>query len=725
MPRPSATRRSTPAARARGAGDLLLEIGTEELPYQFVSVGLRALAEAADREFKENRLAYEKVQTFGTPRRLVLTVQGLALKQAPMLKEAMGPSKSVGFGPDGQPTKAAVGFAASHGLTVDQLEIRQMPKGEYLFAVKRDAGRPTPAVLHDLLPKLITGLSFPKAMRWNKTGIRFARPIRWIVALCDGRAVPFEVAGVKAGSRTWGHRFLGLSAGAGRSGIPVTGVASYLAALRRHGVVPLQEERRAMIVAQLEALAKRVRGTVQRDEELLQQAVDAVEYPHAILGSFPESYLTLPPEILTTAMKEHQGFFSIVGAEGKLLPRFISVTNIKLANMAVIRRGNERVLAARLSDAKFYFDEDRKVPLAERTEKLGGVTFHQKLGTLLQKTRRIEELAGRVAVAMGRPDLAESARRAARLSKADLLTGVVGEFPALQGVMGGEYARHQGEPPEIARALAEQYLPKSMDDTLPETLLGRVLGLADRLDSIAAFFHVGLSPSGSEDPFALRRHAGGIVRILLESRLRLDLGALVGEADRLVAREGFKGAVGNADERLRRILDFLLERLRFYGRTQQGLRHDVMDAVAKTVRGEGCDLVDLFSRMQAIHAITARPEFDPLMVGFKRAHRLVEKEQWDRIPVDPSQFQHAVESGLHKAVTEAAQAVPAAVAKGRYDEALEALVRLKAPIDEFFAGVMVNAENPAVRANRLSLLAEVDRLFMSLADFSLIVVAGS
>ncbi len=725
MSRPSKAHRSTTAKEAPASAELLLEIGTEELPYQFVGLGLRALADAADRELKESRLAFEKVQTFGTPRRLVLAVQGLAAKQAPVLKEAMGPSKAVAFGPDGQPTKAAMGFAASHGLTVDRLEVRQMPKGEYLFAVKKDAGRPTPAVLHELLPKVITGLSFPKAMRWNETGIRFARPIRWIVALYAGRVVPFEVAGVKAGARTWGHRFLGPSAGAGRSGISVTGVASYLTALRRHGVVPIPEERRTMIVAQLEALAKQARGTVQRDEELLHQAVDAVEYPHAILGSFNESYLALPPEVLTTAMKEHQGFFSLVGAEGKLLPRFISVTNMKLANMSVIRRGNERVLAARLSDAKFYFDEDRKVPLAERAEKLGGVTFHQKLGTLLQKTRRLEELAGRVAVAMGRPDLAESARRAARLSKADLLTGVVGEFPALQGIMGGEYARHQGEPAETARALAEQYLPKSMDDALPETTLGRVLGLADRLDSIAAFFHVGMAPSGSEDPFALRRHAGGIVRIVLEGRLRLDLGALAGEADQLVARDGFKGAVGNADERRRRMLDFLLERVRFYGRTQQGLRHDVMDAVAKTVRGESCDLVDLFLRMQAIHAITVRPEFDPLMVGFKRAHRLVEKEKWDRVPVDPAQFQHAVESGLQKAMTEANQAVPAAVAKGRYDEALEALVRLKGPIDEFFAGVMVNAENPAVRANRLSLLAEVDRLFLSVADFSLIVVAGT
>ncbi len=725
MARSRSTGRSASKKPPAASGELLVEIGTEELPYQFISAGLRALGDSADREFKEARLTFEKIQTFGTPRRLVVTVQALAAKQAPMMKEAMGPSKAVAFGPDGQPTKAALGFAASQGLAVDQLEVRQTPKGEYLFAVKNDPGRPAPAVLAELLPKLITGLSFPKAMKWNETGLRFARPIRWMVALYGGRVIPFAVGGVKAGSHTWGHRFLGPSGKVGRAGLAVSGVASYLAALKRHGVVPMQEERRAMIVAQLDQLARSARGAVHRDDELLQQAVDAVEFPQAIVGSFNPSYLALPAEILMTAMKEHQGFFSLVGPDGKLLPRFISITNMKLPNMALIRQGNERVLAARLSDAKFYFDEDRKVPLADRAEKLAGVTFHQKLGTLLQKTKRVEALAGKLVEALGRPELAESARRAARLSKADLLTGVVGEFPALQGVMGGEYARAQGESADLCRALAEQYLPKSMDDTMPETVLGRVLGLADRLDSIAAFFSVGMAPSGSEDPFALRRHAGGIVRTVLEARLRLDLGALAAEADELVAREGFKGAAGVPEERRRRIVEFLLERLRFYGRTQQGLRHDVMDAVVKTVRGGACDLLDLFSRMQAVQAITGRPEFDPLMVGFKRAHRLVDKEKWESVPVDPGRFQHAAESNLQKALAEAAQSVPAAVADGRYRDALEALVGMKGPIDEFFAGVMVNAEDSAVRANRLSLLAEVDRLFMSVADFSVIVVAGA
>ncbi|TKB72157.1 MAG: glycine--tRNA ligase subunit beta [Nitrospira sp.] len=718
------TQRKTRAVHSEKA-ELLLEIGTEELPYQFISPALRALAESAERELKDRRLAFEKVHTFGTPRRLTLAVEGVAAQQTSAVKEAMGPSKAVAFDATGQSTKAALGFAASHGLAVGQLESRHTPKGEYVFAVKRDPGRPASVVLQEMLPGLIVGLSFPKAMKWNATGLRFARPIRWIVALYGGRVVPCEVGGVKAGARTWGHRFMGTAAGKGQQGLVVTGLSQYLDVLRRQGVVPLQETRRTMILEQIETLAKSVRGTVHRDEDLLEQAVNAVEYPHPVLGSFDEAYLALPQDILVTAMKEHQGYFSLVGPNGRLLPQFIAITNMKAPNMTVIRRGNERVLAARLSDAKFYFDEDGKMPLADRAEKLNGVTFHHKLGTLLQKTRRLEALAGRLVMALNKPELAETARRAARLSKADLLTGVVGEFPALQGVMGGEYARLQGESSDVCRALAEHYLPKSMEDALPTTLLGMVVGLADRLDSIAAFFSVGMAPSGSEDPFALRRHAGGLVRMVLEGKLRLDVGALIGEAEQLVAREGFKATTGTPEERRRRIFDFLLERLRFYGRTQQGLRNDVMEAVAKSVRSETCDLLDLFSRMQAIQAITGRPEFDPLMVGFKRAHRLVEKETWNRVPVDASRFQHPSEGGLQQALGAAAHAVPAAVSKGRYQEALESLVRMKGAIDEFFAGVMVNAEDPHVRANRLSLLADVDRLFLSLADFSQIVVAGA
>ena len=710
-------------------GELLLEIGTEELPYQVVVPALQALAQKAELLLKEHRLACSGVRTFGTPRRLVLVVEALAGRQAAVVKETMGPSKAVAYDAAGQPTKAAIGFAGSQGVAVADLEVRQTPKGEYLCAVKREQGAPTASVLAEVLPGLITGLSFPKAMRWNDTGVRFARPIRWLLILYAGKVVPIKVGGVVAGNRTWGHRFLGSSAASARYGVAVADLKSYLKALEGRGVIPDQDRRRSMTLAQLNRLADSAKGRLHRDEDLLEQATFTAECPHAILGSFNPKYLSLPKEVLMTAMKEHQGFFSLMRKDGALLPQFISVTNMKLPNMQLIKAGNERVLAARLADAKFFFDEDRKIKLAERVEKLKQVTFHQKLGTMQQKTSRVMELASFLAFELAGHDLVTSCRRAAQLSKGDLLTGIVGEFPTLQGIMGGEYAKHDGESAEVSQAITEQYLPRAMDGELPATQAGRILSLADRLDTIVGFFHVGIIPTGSEDPFALRRHASAVVRILVEGPIRLSLTEAIGHAVSLVEAQGFSAASprGAGDKRAGYAdpLEFILERVRFYGRTLHSLRDDVMDAVLKSASGRASDLVDLLARMKALQVIAGRPEFDPLMVGFKRANRLVEKEQWTQEAVDPRLFQHGTESDLHKLLLEAQASVPAALEQGEYPKALEALVAMKPAIDGFFVGVLVNAEDPALRANRLSLLCAVDRLFMSFADFSQIVVQGT
>jgi glycyl-tRNA synthetase beta chain len=394
---------------------------------------------------------------------------------------------------------------------------------------------------------------------------------------------------------------------------------------------------------------------------------------------------------------------------------------MKLSNMRLIREGNERVLAARLADAKFFFEEDRKTKLADRVEKLKGVTFHHKLGTLYQKTGRLTELVVKLADMLGDHDLCNTCRRAAQLSKADLLTGMVGEFPTLQGIIGGEYARHDGESEEVSRAIAEQYLPRSMDGDLPQTLPGKILSLTDRLDTIAAFFHVGIVPTGSEDPFALRRHATAIVRIIVEGKLCLNLAGVLAQAKMLVIQDGFTAV----DPQVADPLDFIVERLRYYGRTVHGLRDDVIQGVIK-FRGSGVfDMVDLLNRMKALQAITGLPEFDPLMVGFKRAHRLVEKEKWSRDSIDPSLFQHSTEEQLYRVLEEFKQRVPALIAQGEYAKALDGLVRMRPAIDGFFVGVMVNADDPALRANRLSLLYAIDQLFLSFADFSQIVVQGT
>lgn len=706
------------------AAELLLEIGVEELPYQFIAPALAVLKDSAEQLFNAQRLAFQSVRTLGTPRRLTLIVEGLATQQTSMIKEAMGPSKAVAFDSAGQPTRAATGFAAGQGVAVQDLQIRRTPKGEYLFAVKQEQGRSTDVVLKELLPQLIVKLSFPKAMKWNSTGARFARPVRWLVALYGGATLPIEAAGITAGNRTEGHRVLGSV-----KGIAVRDAESYLKGLERQGVIPDPERRRRMIEEQIATLCKKTGFTLNVDGDLLDQAVYTTECPNAIIGSFKPAYLEVPQEILMTSMKEHQGFFSLRHKEtGTLVPHFIAVANNRAKDMGLIREGNERVLAARLADAKFFFDEDRKVKLEERVTKLAGVTFHQKLGTMQKKQQRVRKLASFIASSVRPHDgqLKQTCERAADLCKADLLTGVVGEFPELQGIMGGEYAKHDGESEAVSQAIREQYLPRSLEGDLPRTLAGQVLSLADRLDSVAAFFHVGLVPTGSEDPFALRRNATAIVRIILERNLRMNLGLCIDHARNLVIGDGFKGGSDSEQERRCRITEFIFERVRHYGRIVHTLRDDVIEAVVRPAHNnKALDLVDLVLRMKALESVTTKPEFDPLIVGFKRAHRLVEKEQWDRKPVDKARFEHPAESALYQAIAEQREKMISAMTGGEYGQALDALVRLKPAIDAFFTAVMVNAEDPIIRSNRLSLLKEVDDFFNSFADFSQIVVQGS
>lgn len=715
-PRRKNTRSPKPTA------ELLFEIGMEELPFGFVVPALTVLRDSATRLFQDARLSFESIKTYGTPRRLVLVVDELRAHQTAVVKETMGPSKMVAFDQAGQPTKAAMGFAVGQGVAVESLEIRDTPKGEYLFAVKRDAGRATTTLLPELLPKLVDTMSFPKAMKWNETGVRFARPVRWIVALFGGKVVPVQIAGIHAGNRTSGHRVMG-----GRTPITVRDFKTYNQGLERQGVMLDPERRRAVIQKQIDRLCVKAGIGLNADDALLDQAVYTTEWPCAVLGSFKPEYLAVPSEILMTSMKEHQGFFSLRDKKsGKLAPHFIAIANNEPKSMALIRSGNERVLAARLADAKFFFDEDRKIKLEDRGRKLTGVTFHHKLGTMAQKQERVKKLADALAAHLSPQDeeLRQTCIRAASLAKADLLTGIVGEFPELQGVMGGEYAAYEGESEAVSRAIREQYLPRALEGELPKTVAGQVLSLADRLDTIAAFFHVGMVPTGSEDPFALRRHATAIVRILLEGKLRINLRTFIHQAMGYVSEDGFRNVPGFEQEGLRKITEFVFERVRHYIRTVHGLRDDVIDSVLKSAYDKPMDLVDLVQKMKALEAVTSKPEFDPLIVGFKRAHRLVEKEQWERRPIDATKFQHPSESALHKAVGEERGKMEWALSMGDYHEALNALVGLRPIIDAFFEAVMVNADDPAIRSNRLTLLKEVDELFMSFADFSQVVVQG-
>lgn len=707
---------------APSAAELLLEIGVEELPYQFIVPALASLKESAERLFNTQRLTVQAVRTMGTPRRLAIVIDGLVTRQTSVTKETMGPSKAVAFDQSGQPTKAALGFAAGQDVAVQDLQVRPTPKGEYLFAVKREEGRATAAVLRDTLPQLVSGLAFPKAMKWNETGLRFARPIRWVMALYGGSVLPIEVVGIKASNQTKGHRVLG-----GGKWVSIRDAASYISTLERQGVIVDPQRRRTLIEEQIAAICHKTGFQLNHDEALLDQAVYTTEWPCVVLGDFKPEYLAVPAEVLMTSMKEHQGFFSVKDRKsGNLAAHFIAVANNRVKDMSLIREGNERVLAARLADAKFFFDEDQKVRLEERTKKLGGVMFHQKLGTMAQKQERVKKLAGFIAthVSSGQDELRQICERAAALSKADLLTGIVGEFPELQGVMGGEYAKHDGESEAVSQAVREQYLPRAIEGALPITVAGQVLSLADRFDTIAAFFSVGIVPTGSEDPFALRRHATAIVRILLEGKLRVNLMSFINQAIHMVSEDRFKAVPGFEQQGVRQITEFVFERVRYYVRIVYGLRDDLIDSVLKSACDMSVDLVDLVQKMKAVQTVTRKPEFDPLIVGFKRAHRLVEKEQWDHQQVEAARFQHPSESALHKAVVEERGKMSMALEAGDYNKVLDSLVGLKTVIDDFFAAVMVNAEDQAIRSNRLSLLKEVDELFMSFADFSQIVVQG-
>ena len=532
MVRRSAAQKKDKKMSGPSVAELLLEIGVEELPHQFIAPALVSLKESAERLCSDQRLTLQSVRTMGTPRRLTIVVDGLAARQTSITKEAMGPSKAVAFDQTGQPTKAALGFAAGQGVAVQDLQVRQTPKGEYLFAAKHEAGRPTATVLVDLLPQLVSALSFPKAMKWNETEVRFARPLRWVMAVYGGSVLPVKVAGITAANQTKGHRVLG-----GGKWVSVRDAVSYRSTLERQGVIVEPQRRRQLIEEQIVAICHKAGFQLNQDEALLDQAVYSTEQPTAVMGSFKETYLDVPEEILITSMKEHQGFFSLRHKQtGKLAPHFIAVANNRAKDMSLIREGNERVLAARLADAKFFFDEDRKVRLEERAKKLGGVTFHHKLGTMAQKQERVKMLAEALAAQLAPQDeeFRQRCIRAASLAKADLLTGIVGEFPELQGIMGGEYAKQDGIQEGVWKAVRDQYLPVGMEARLPETLESKVLSLSDKVDTIVAFFSAGVVPKGSEDPYALRRHALSVVRIIIEGKLRVALDEVVARAQEII-----------------------------------------------------------------------------------------------------------------------------------------------------------------------------------------------
>ena len=677
--------------------DLLFEIGTEEIPAHVMPHLLEDLAQLAETMLKEHRLSYEKVRTLGTPRRAALIVTGLAERQEDVNTETRGPSVAIAFDADGNPTKAGAGFARGQGVDPSAL----IQRDGYVYASVHESGAATAELLTSLLPDLVRAIPLPNSMRWGDLDFRFIRPIRWFVALYGTEIVPFTLAGVTSGNHSRGHRTLA------PADFVITSAADYEAACEKAYIIVDPERRRAMICEQITETAKACGGTAEITPDLLEEVLYLVEYPTALSGSFEEKYLALPAEAVITPMRDHQRYFPVKAADGSLLPAFITVRNGGKAHLDVVAHGNERVLRARLADAQFFFDEDRRKSLAEHREKLKTVVFQRGLGSMYEKTVRLMALTTAIVEEMAEGDADDAAladaRRAAELSKADLVTGMVTEFTELQGIMGREYALLDGEDPAVARAIDEQYMPRFAGDELPQTPLGVALSVADKIDNIVGTFSQGRIPTGSQDPFGLRRQALGLVLMLIEQESTMLLSDLVDEACDLYDLEEFR------DKMQVYVADFIRLRLKNV-LSERGVRYDVQEAVLGDV-----DLVaDVPLRAAYVERLLASEGGEALVQSFVRVGNIARSVTGGT--VDPALFKAEEEGALLSAYQTAA----AARAEGK--DTLPAEQALGRAIDTFFDAVMVMDKDARVKENRLSLLKMIDDDLLETADYSKIVL---
>ncbi|MBC8165991.1 MAG: glycine--tRNA ligase subunit beta [Bryobacteraceae bacterium] len=652
----------------------LLEIGVEEIPDWMIEPALQSMRELFTAVIEEHRLGGAVTATDATPRRLVIRAAGLLESQPDETRAVAGPPVSANQG-------AVAGFAKKMSVGLDALEKVQTPKGEYWSYNRHVEGKRTADVLAGALPSLITKITFPKAMYWTgKAGPRFIRPIRWLVALLGSEVVPFELAGVHSGNTTNGHRILGAA------NVAVT-VDNFESQLEANGVTLSASVRRHRIAS---ALAE----DVIPDEALLNTLVYLTECPAAIRGAFDSSYLELPQEILTTVMRYHQRYFSVSAGEGKLKPEFVAVMNTSSDPDGLVQRGNERVLRARFNDARFFWNVDLKRQLGDRLEDLKNVTFQAKLGSYYEKTQRVITLAEQLATTLGAdPALC---KRAAELAKCDLPTDMVKELTELQGIVGGLYAREQGEAEEVWRAVYEHYKPVSMEDSVPSTLTGKVVALADKVDTLQGCFNIGLMPTGSRDPFALRRASQGVVKIVVEGNLRLSLSVL-----------------SASNPQLR---EFLLERTRYYFRDVHGFQYDEVSAV---LAAGSDDLVDVKNRLDAIRAVRPTPDFEKLAASFKRIQNILRQAEFTPSkPLDGHLIEEGPEAELLAAMNETRERIQGAT----YRDALATIAAMRPTVDLFFDKVLVNVSDQNVRQNRLTLLSSLLSEFSTIADFSEIVV---
>jgi len=696
-------------------GEFLFEIGCEEIPAGLIPKACSELQQILEKHFSANGILIGAIRTWGAPRRLGASSDAVLLRQPDQEKEILGPPKSVAFDNVGQPTRAAESFSQKQGMPLPKLYIVQTPRGEYLAAKQIVYGRNAKDILAEILPQAMRELSFPRSMYWTgKKGARFTRPVRWIVALLAGQIVKVEYEGIVAGDTTEGHRFLG------KSKIRVTGAKDYEAKLRRNFVIVEPAERRKKIEKEIRTLTTKSKWRTHEDARLLDLVVYLNEYPSVIAGGFDPAYLDIPSEILITVMRDHQKYFAVEGRDGELEPQFLAVINLDKDRSGLVRAGHERVLRARLADAQFFWESDQKRRLGEYLEKLAHVTFESRLGSYRDKTDRVRDLARWISGQWFDSGIhgadVSAADRAAELAKCDLATGMVREFTELQGIVGGLYARAQGEQEEVSWAIYDQYKPVGVEDSIPRNLTGCALSLADKFDSLVACFAVGIIPSGSSDAFALRRAASGVVQILLERKLPLSLSAAISASAKGLA--AYKPGIQVAPEMEKKVLEFIGERAKYLLREKQGFAYDEVNAA---MAASSDDLLDVRSRIMALKSIRHSKNFAPLAIAFKRIRKILEKAgpgRGDGGSVKAELFREEAEKQLHREALVLAERAAAHKRAGRYKEALESISELRPTVDRFFDDVMVMDEDASVRKNRLALLAGLLREFSTIADFS-------
>lgn len=682
--------------------DLLFEIGTEEIPARFMPTTLKDLTRFAEEELGGSHIPHGEVSSECTPRRLVLKVKDLAERQEDSVEVFKGPMKSRAYDADGKPTKAALGFARGKGVDVSELKTQVIGKAEYVVAEKRTAGSATVEILPQLLEKILHRLSFPKSMYWRDKTVRFARPVRWIVALFGDRQIDVTFGNVKSGRVSRGHRFMGSSA------IEIKDASSYEAAMRENFVITNPEERKQMILAGIAEIEKELGAKVSVDPALLEENVHLNEYPVPFYGSFDKEFLDIPAEVLILSMAKNQRYFPVHGKDGKLMPNFIGVSNNRAKDMNVVREGNERVLRARLYDAAFFWKEDLQKSLDSRAEELKNVTYQEQLGSVYDKVQRVKKIVMALADALGTDLDRTKLARACDLSKADLVTNMVYEFSDVQGVMGREYARRAGEPEEIALALYEQYLPRFAGDELPSQTYGALLGLGERLDTLAAIYKIGLEPTSSQDPYGLRRAARTINELLWGLSLDMDMDK---------ALEMAAAQLDMPAEQLGKLKAFIALRQQVQLR-EKGFSHEAVALATQTVKNRP---LQMYRLAEVLTKASGEPWFAELVTAAVRVKNLLSKAKNEEIgAVNASLFVSDAEKNLYGELGKLTQEAKSAVENCGWEKLAETMATLAPVIAQFFSEVLVMDPDPAVRGNRLALLKECSNFFMQIGDFSLL-----